>query len=108
MGQPLYTFLLGSHIFMVTALGSCVKRPSSVVCMRGCVQNGFILFLDNLPTTIICTMQNSFLLSLYCRDLHISQEKKQGAIARPYIYVYIYQVRTSESVIAEIFGHNNP
>ena len=26
-GQPLDTFLLGSHNSMVTALGSCVKRP---------------------------------------------------------------------------------
>ena len=28
LGQPLDTFLLGSHNFMVMALGSCVKWPS--------------------------------------------------------------------------------
>ena len=27
LGRPLHTFLLGSHNFMVTALGSCVKWP---------------------------------------------------------------------------------
>jgi hypothetical protein len=31
LGRPLDTFLLGSHLFMVTALGSCVKWPKSAV-----------------------------------------------------------------------------
>ena len=29
LGRPLDTFLLGSHNFMVTALGSCVKWPQA-------------------------------------------------------------------------------
>ena len=31
LGRPWDTFLLGSHTLMVTALGSCVKWPLSMV-----------------------------------------------------------------------------